>query len=144
MLAWEVRVLVGGFAVVSLVACGPDSEGQDTGHPADVFDSADSGEFVDTAEPQDTEAPMDTDESEDTGEWVDTEAAPIDFSDIDALIAGHLESAPIPAVGAALVVDGALVWADGYGWADIENAIPATGDTAFTVSYTHLTLPTKA
>jgi CubicO group peptidase (beta-lactamase class C family) len=75
----------------------------------------------------DTSAPGgDSGGADDTGTPAD-----LDFSDIDALINGYMDTAPIPALGASLMINGEVVWAAGYGWADIDNEIPATGDTAF-------------
>ena len=104
--------------VATLTACGPAPKPEHTGDTATP--PTDSGETgTDTSGPEDTA---------DTG---DTASKTVDFSDIDTLIEGYLKTAPIPGLGAALTVGGEVIWADGYGWADIENKIPATGDTAF-------------
>lgn len=114
-------MFVFGLFVILLGGCDPD--GKDSA--AEPVGTTDSGTPVDTSQTGDTSQPVDT------GETADTDTDPLDFSDIDALITGYLQSTDMPAVGASLVVDGAVVWADGYGWADIDNEIPATGDTAF-------------
>ena len=101
------------------LACSCTSDmGTDTSHePIPSNDT--STPTRDTSAPEDTGAPIHTGSPDDTGTPVEP-----DFSDIDALINGYLETAAIPAVGAALMVDGEVVWANGYGWADIENEIP--------------------
>jgi CubicO group peptidase (beta-lactamase class C family) len=38
-----------------------------------------------------------------------------------------------PGLSAAVGADGRLVWAEGFGWADVENAVPATEDTRFRI-----------
>ena len=38
-----------------------------------------------------------------------------------------------PGLSAAVGVDGQVVWAEGFGWADVENRVPVTEDTKFRV-----------
>ncbi len=37
----------------------------------------------------------------------------------------------VPGIGAAVAVEGELIWAQGFGLADVENGVPATNDTRF-------------
>ena len=39
----------------------------------------------------------------------------------------------VPGLSAAVGADGRVVWAEGFGWADVENQVPATEDTRFRV-----------
>jgi CubicO group peptidase (beta-lactamase class C family) len=39
----------------------------------------------------------------------------------------------VPGLSVAVGVDGQVVWAEGFGWADVENRVPATEDTRFRV-----------
>lgn len=41
-----------------------------------------------------------------------------------------------PSISAAIAIDGKLVWASAVGWADVENQIQATPDTAYRVGST--------
>src|SRR4029450_10969878 len=43
------------------------------------------------------------------------------------------EKQHVPGVGVALVRDGALAWAIGCGWADVEAEREVTGDTVFNI-----------
>ncbi len=76
----------------------------------------------DPAKPDDSDPP-------DTGDTAGP--SEVEFDDLDALIEGIMDSAAIPGLGASLMVAGEVVWAEGYGWADIDGGIPATADTAF-------------
>ncbi|HVS66429.1 MAG TPA: serine hydrolase [Thermoanaerobaculia bacterium] len=49
------------------------------------------------------------------------------------LIASEMEANEIPAMAIALVADGRLVWAEGFGHADADGEVPATPETVFRV-----------
>ena len=40
----------------------------------------------------------------------------------------------LPGLSVAVGVDGDIVWAEGFGWADLENQVPVTPDTRFRVA----------
>jgi serine beta-lactamase-like protein LACTB, mitochondrial len=50
---------------------------------------------------------------------------------IEAAISSTMSQAGIPGLSAAIVADGKLVWANGYGLADIENFVPAKASTVY-------------
>jgi CubicO group peptidase (beta-lactamase class C family) len=51
--------------------------------------------------------------------------------DLDDFILAQMETAHLPGLGAAIVKNNQLVWSKGYGWANIENGVPASADTVF-------------
>lgn len=53
------------------------------------------------------------------------------IAEIDAAVTAAREEAHIPGVSVAIVLDGELAWANGYGLADVENEVPATTDTVY-------------
>jgi D-alanyl-D-alanine carboxypeptidase len=53
--------------------------------------------------------------------------------DIDDVLRGWLEKQHVPGAAIAVIKDGALVKAEGYGFADIENRVPARPDTVFKI-----------
>ncbi len=50
---------------------------------------------------------------------------------LDRFIEIRMQRAHVPGLAVGIVKDGKLVWSRGYGWADVERAIPATEDTLF-------------
>jgi len=50
---------------------------------------------------------------------------------IDNAASAFMAATSAPGVGAAIVLDGELVWLTGYGMADLENYVPATPATLF-------------
>lgn len=52
---------------------------------------------------------------------------------IDSFIAKRMEESGIMGVGAAIIVDGKMVWSKGYGFADKANGVPFTPDTVMNV-----------
>jgi CubicO group peptidase (beta-lactamase class C family) len=54
--------------------------------------------------------------------------------ELDEFITESMEEAHIPGLAAGIVKDGTLVWARGYGWADVENQLPVTPDTVFAMA----------
>ncbi|MFT3806338.1 serine hydrolase domain-containing protein [Arenimonas sp.] len=53
--------------------------------------------------------------------------------DLDATIAKQMEEAAIAGLGAAILVDGRIVWAKGYGYADVAKRAPFTPDTIMNI-----------
>ena len=60
-------------------------------------------------------------------------AAPVRGQDIDEFVRSWMEKQHVPAVAIAVIKDGALIKAQGYGVADVENRIPARPDTVFKI-----------
>jgi CubicO group peptidase (beta-lactamase class C family) len=60
-------------------------------------------------------------------------AVPVRGQDIDELVKGWMEKQHVPAVSIAVVKDGSLVEAQGYGLADVEHGIPSRSDTVFKI-----------
>src|SRR5436190_190328 len=60
--------------------------------------------------------------------WAQTEA------DVDAVVQKMIDGKAIPAAGVAVVRDGKIVLAKGYGKADTETGLPANGNTAFQIA----------
>jgi CubicO group peptidase (beta-lactamase class C family) len=54
-----------------------------------------------------------------------------DASCLDTFIEAKMIEAQMPGMAAGIVRDGELVWAKGYGWANVELGLPATADTPF-------------
>src|ERR1700680_1635891 len=50
---------------------------------------------------------------------------------IEAAISKFMASTHVPGLSAAVVEDGRLEWAAGFGMADLENNVPATGHTLY-------------
>lgn len=50
---------------------------------------------------------------------------------VEELITAKMAAEGIPGLSIAVVVDGELVWENGYGTADVENSVPATAATAY-------------
>lgn len=57
--------------------------------------------------------------------------APEKFAEARAWIEGAIERNRVPGLSVAVVEDGEIVWAEGFGWADVEKEIPATADTVY-------------
>jgi CubicO group peptidase (beta-lactamase class C family) len=63
-------------------------------------------------------------------------AAPIDWSLLSATVAAELHQGQIPGCAVAVVVDGKLAWARGYGVASIETGQPVEADMLFRLGST--------
>ncbi len=110
-------VLLGGLACTG---------GQGT--TTDTVDTGDSDTLADTGD-SDTE---DTEDTEDTGPVdTDTDTGPDPFAALKDLIEEERVRGNIPGLAVALVVGGEVVLAEGFGWANVEEGVPATGDTPF-------------
>lgn len=53
---------------------------------------------------------------------------------VEHLLMEKIAEAQIPGLSATIVVDGKIVWSNGYGMADLENGVPATASTAYRVA----------
>ncbi|MCP4806164.1 MAG: beta-lactamase family protein [Proteobacteria bacterium] len=54
-----------------------------------------------------------------------------DRPDVDAAVLERMESDHIPGLAACTLVDGEIDWCQGYGWAHIDDEVPATEATPF-------------
>ncbi|PKO11700.1 MAG: penicillin-binding protein [Chloroflexi bacterium HGW-Chloroflexi-10] len=68
-------------------------------------------------------------------------SAPVTVGDLESLTAvldenipGWLNRYGVPGASLALVVDGELVWSQGYGWADVEEGVAARPETVYQVA----------
>jgi len=50
---------------------------------------------------------------------------------IEELLRQKMSDAEIPGLSIAIAIDGRLVWANGYGLADVESSVPAAPETAY-------------
>lgn len=55
------------------------------------------------------------------------------LTDIDAAIRAEMQASGIPSVVVGIVSEGEMVWQKAYGHADMQRAIPATGNTLYTL-----------
>lgn len=53
------------------------------------------------------------------------------IQEIEELLLEKMREAEIPGLSVAIAVDGRLVWANGYGLANVENSVPAAPETAY-------------
>jgi D-alanyl-D-alanine carboxypeptidase len=60
-------------------------------------------------------------------------AAPLRGQDIDNFVRGWIEKQHVPGAAIAVIKDGQLIKAEGYGLADVENRIPVRPDTVFKI-----------
>lgn len=60
-------------------------------------------------------------------------AAAVDTRSLDAAFAKHMDESGIVGAGAAVLVDGKVVWTKGYGFADRDRAVPFTPDTVMNI-----------
>ena len=59
---------------------------------------------------------------------------PIFSEEVDTYITDRMSRTGIPGLGAALVIEGEVVWSGGYGYADRSAGLRATGDTVFLIA----------
>jgi len=118
-------------AALTSAACGPAAMGRlppgGGGDPVDLGHGDPDDEVGDDTWPDDGEPGTGVDE------WPDRDPEPDPAADaaLDADLDALREDGAFPGLSAAIVKDGALVWAGAYGWADIEQEIPVTTDTVF-------------
>ncbi|PAP99132.1 beta-lactamase family protein [Mesorhizobium mediterraneum] len=65
-------------------------------------------------------------------------------SSIDAIIEGKLKEFSIPGSAVGIVQDGRLVWAKGYGWADVTRNVPMTPKTIMNIGSVSKTITATA
>jgi CubicO group peptidase (beta-lactamase class C family) len=58
----------------------------------------------------------------------------VDFGAIRELIRSRLVEQPLPSLAVAVARDGAILWEEGFGWADRENRVPATAHTMYSLA----------
>ncbi len=63
---------------------------------------------------------------------------------LDDFILERLAADRVPGFAAGIVVDGQVVWARGYGWADIACRVPMTADTILNIASVSKTITTTA
>ena len=61
------------------------------------------------------------------------------FEDIRAFIRAQLIQRSLPSLAVAVVRDGAIVWAEGFGWADREARRLADEHTLYSIAWLDLT-----
>ena len=113
--------------LVSLLGCKKDCD--DTAE-SPGGEEEDTGGSEDTAG-EDTAGLDDTGEGNDTGEGSDTGEAGHDFTALNDAVQKQFDSSEMPGFAAALVAEGEVAWVGAYGMANIEDAHPATPDTAW-------------
>ena len=59
--------------------------------------------------------------------------SPVRGQDADDFVRGWIEKQHVPGAAVAVLKDGALIKAGGYGFADVENRVPARPDTVFKI-----------
>jgi serine beta-lactamase-like protein LACTB, mitochondrial len=60
------------------------------------------------------------------------------------IVRAHLAEHNLPGVSVAVGVDGAIVWAEGFGWADLESRAPITPATRFRIGTASIPLTSAA
>jgi len=50
------------------------------------------------------------------------------------IVLARMEESGIPGMSAAVAVDGRVVWAEGFGYADVENRVPVGAETKFRIA----------
>ncbi|HEY5007590.1 MAG TPA: serine hydrolase domain-containing protein, partial [Caulobacteraceae bacterium] len=56
------------------------------------------------------------------------------FDGVRDFIRKELAQRPVPSIAVAVVRDGGIVWEEGFGWADLENQVPAGPRTAYSLA----------
>jgi CubicO group peptidase (beta-lactamase class C family) len=65
--------------------------------------------------------------------WIVVIIHPAFAQDVDPVVRAWMEREHVPAVAIAVVKNGALVKAEAYGFADVENHVPARAETVFKI-----------
>jgi CubicO group peptidase (beta-lactamase class C family) len=78
----------------------------------------------------DTDTDADTDTDTDTDTDADADKAAL-LAELDSYIETEMEDGRIPGMGIAIIANDEVVYAQGYGWANIEDQLPVTADTPF-------------
>src|SRR5947209_8642796 len=58
----------------------------------------------------------------------------VDFSAIRELIRSRLVEQSLPSLAVAVAQNGAILWEEGFGWANRENRMPATEHTMYSLA----------
>ncbi len=61
-------------------------------------------------------------------------AVPPDFGPVREKIQNFLKETGVPSVSVALARDGRIIWAESFGWADVDKKIKATPDTPYSLA----------
>jgi len=56
---------------------------------------------------------------------------PDQIHEVEVLVREKMRTAAIPGLSVAIAINGRLIWASGFGLADVENAVPADSETAY-------------
>lgn len=64
-----------------------------------------------------------------TAQWV----VAADFSALDALVEAEMKTAQVPGVAVAVIRGGEVIYTKTYGYRDLENKLPVTGNTVFRI-----------
>ncbi len=51
-----------------------------------------------------------------------------------ALVQAHMDQLGVPGASVAVAVDGSVVWAEGFGWADVENRVAVAPSSRFRIA----------
>ena len=73
--------------------------------------------------------------------FANAQLAPEAVQAIDKSVTQFMSSRNVPGVSVAIVKDRKLVWANGYGLADLENFVPVTTETVFRSPSISITSP---
>lgn len=61
-----------------------------------------------------------------------------------AVARAHLSTNNLPGLSVAVGLDGEIVWAEGFGWADLDTKAPVTPDTSFRIGTASMALTSAA
>lgn len=56
------------------------------------------------------------------------------FDGIRTSIRTQMQARNVPGMSVAVAKNGKIIWAEGFGWADLEGRVPATADTAYSLA----------
>lgn len=56
------------------------------------------------------------------------------YADVRSYIQEAMEEHGLPSVAVAVAKDGEIVWAEGFGWADLDRRVPATPETMYSLA----------
>ena len=62
--------------------------------------------------------------------------SPAQLAQVDSLVRLYMHAQHIPGMSVALGINGHLVWAQGFGFADLENRVPTDTETVFPTAST--------
>jgi CubicO group peptidase (beta-lactamase class C family) len=114
-----------------------NKSGTDKDRPTDRDDGDGDGDGDDQEDDGDPNAPR-------TPEGDPDAFTPIDTTNIDPLFNAEMTRAKIAGISVAVVRDGSLKWAKGYGFANIQDKKPVTKDTVFMLASVSKTLTATA